>query len=65
MRRTLAAAAILSMLATAGAAHAEPNWNANVARAEAYAATRAGVESFVVRDESGRGHGRGVRRVVH
>lgn len=65
MRRTLAAAAVLSMLATAGAAHAEPNWDANVARAEAYAATRAGVESFVVRDESGRGHGRGVRRVVH
>jgi hypothetical protein len=64
--RAVAIAALgLVLVPAAAAAHAEPDWDANVARAQAYAATRAGVESFVVRDESGRGHGRGVRRVVH
>ena len=64
MRRAVVAIA-LGGLALAGPAQAQPDWDANVARAEAYAQTRAGVESFVVRDENGRGHGRGVRRVVH
>ena len=65
LRAVAIAALVLVLVPVAAAARIEPSWDANVARAEAYAATRAGIESFVVRDESGRGHGRAVRRVVH
>jgi hypothetical protein len=55
-------------LAVAAPGHAQagaPDWDANVSRARAYAETRAGVESFVLRDERGVRHGWRGRRIVH
>jgi hypothetical protein len=67
MARTLAAVA-LAGLALASGAQAQPrtpDWDANVSRARAYAETRAGAESFLLRDERGVRHGWGGRRIVH
>jgi hypothetical protein len=59
MRRLVVLVAVLAALGSPAAAQAqtEPRWNANVKRATAYAQTRAGIESFVIRDESGVKHG--------
>ncbi|MEO8347514.1 MAG: serine hydrolase [Acidobacteriota bacterium] len=53
----IAVIAVLAALSLPAAAQAVPNWNANVQRATAYAQSRSGTESFVVRDESGVRHG--------
>jgi len=58
MRRlALVLTLVAVVLAAPAAAQAEPNWDANKARAIAYAETRAGVESFVVLDEYAVRHG--------
>lgn len=52
------AAAAFALAAPAGAAPASPDWEANVAAATRYAATRAGPTSFALVDERGRLRGR-------
>jgi hypothetical protein len=61
-------AAVILAVAVPGSARAQadaPDWDANVKRAIAYAETRAGVESFVVRDEHRGRHSYRGRRIVH
>ena len=67
MRRALLLAMVAASLVP-GAANAQPrtpDWDANLKRAIEYAQARAGVESFVLRDEQRGRHGYRGRRIVH